>query len=143
MRPYLTWIFTSIRGFGWLPFAFFLFHVVVSQVFEAYLRLPGLDIPMHFLGGSVITWFLWRSLRHPTAVEALGPRRFQADILLAGLGVGTVIGLWEFAEWSTDALGITEAQVGLDDTMLDMFLGLAGGWCYLAWAVGWRKSNQA
>ena len=133
------WVLVSIRQTGWVPILFFLLHILVSKGFEAYLHLPWLDIPMHFFGGVAITYFLWHSLRNPKAEDALGPRTLQADTLLAALGVGTTIAIWEFAEWSTDALGFTDAQVGLDDTMLDMFLGLTGGWLYLVFALLCRR----
>jgi hypothetical protein len=35
--------------------------------------------------------------------------------------------IWEFGEFTLDFLFDTVAQAGLEDTMLDMFLGLVGG----------------
>jgi hypothetical protein len=46
--------------------------------------------------------------------------------------------LWEFAEFTSDAVFGTHAQLGLDDTLLDMALGIAGGLWYavMTWRLG-------
>jgi hypothetical protein len=46
---------------------------------------------------------------------------------------------WEFAEFTSDALFGTQAQLGLDDTMLDMALGIAGGLSYAV--TTWRRGT--
>lgn len=121
------WVRQSIRWHGWVPIAFFSAHVVATKAFDAYLHLPWLDLPMHFFGGVAIAYFFSCSLRSPLATLVLGRiSTFGACLLiLAGTCSATVV--WEFAEWVTDALGITQAQLGLEDTLLDMLLGLLGG----------------
>lgn len=54
----------------------------------------------------------------------------QAVVVLGMTGTATVF--WEFAEFVSDRFFGTHAQVGLEDTLLDMALGVAGGLAYLA-----------
>jgi hypothetical protein len=118
-------------GPGRLPLAVFLLHVFLSRVVFAYRAVPWLDVPMHFAGGWVIAWFLERALATLAGrglVEPVG--RALAAALVFGWTAAAALG-WEVAEYTSDALGITSAQLGLDDTMVDMMLGVAGGIVYL------------
>lgn len=139
-RPILgTWVFQSVRGFGWVPFGFFTAHVVATKVFDAYLHLPWLDIPMHFFGGVAIAYFFSRNLTSPLASQVLGSLSAFAAALLVFAGTCSATLVWELAEWTTDSLGFTHAQLGLDDTLLDMALGALGG---LAWiSHGWSRES--
>ena len=126
-RSLSLWVTTCIRKNGWVPFLFFTLHLVVSKGFDAYLILPWLDIPMHFFGGVAIAYFYWTSILHALAVPVLGELSAFGKQLLAVAAVGATTVIWEFAEWFTDQIGLTEAQLSLDDTLLDMALGLLGG----------------
>jgi len=125
------WVGQSIRRAGWVPVSFFTIHLVASKGFQAYDHVPWLDIPMHFFGGVAMAFFLAASLDDSAAPTVLGNLNPFGNFLLALSAVGAITGIWEFAEWSTDSLGWTSAQLGLDDTLLDMFLGMAGGLLYL------------
>ena len=117
---------------GWLPTAVFLLHVFISRVVNGYILFPPLDIPMHFLGGVAIAFFFSRCLALvPASVISGGPRRLLQALLVFGL-TGTATVFWEFAEFFSDHLFGTHAQLGLEDTLLDMALGVAGGLAYLA-----------
>lgn len=50
---------------------------------------------------------------------------------------------WEFAEWVTDRLGWTHAQLTLGDTLFDMLLGLIGGGAFLTFMWLVRRSQFA
>ncbi len=142
MDALIRWLSTSIRSAGWAPVVVFSLHVVLSRGFGAYLAVPGLDIPMHVLGGVAIAFFIWRAIALPAATPVLGRPSDTGRLLLAFTAVCTAAALWEFAEWTTDRLGLTEAQVGLDDTLLDMALGIAGGTVFL-WLAHRRRSRSA
>lgn len=114
-----------------VPACFFAAHMIASKGFEAYLALPWLDIPMHFFGGVAIAYFIFGSIKNTLAKEVLGELTKSGEYLLAFSGVCAAALVWEFAEWSTDRIGITEAQLSLEDTILDMFLGVSGGMIYL------------
>ena len=131
MNEISRWVLSSTRQLGMVPACFFAAHMVASKVFEAYLTYPWLDIPMHFFGGVAIAFFIFGSIRNTLAKEALGELTKTGEYLLAFSGVCAAALVWEFAEWSTDRIGITESQLSLEDTILDMFLGVAGGSIYL------------
>lgn len=131
MKEISRWIVSSIRQLGMVPACFFAVHMIASKGFGAYLTFPWLDIPMHFFGGVAIAYFIFGSIKNTLAKEALGELTKSGEYLLAFSGVCAAALVWEFAEWSTDRIGITQAQLSLEDTILDMFLGVAGGSIYL------------
>jgi len=51
-------------------------------------------------------------------------------LLIFGLVCSAAI-FWEFAEWIADYTIGTSCQVGLDDTILDMFCGVIGGLAFI------------
>ena len=117
---------------GWLPTAVFLLHVFISRVLNGYILFPPLDIPMHFLGGVAIAFFFSRSVALVPASVISGWARHAMHALLVFTLTGTATVFWEFAEFCSDRLFGTHAQLGLEDTLLDMALGVAGGLAYLA-----------
>ena len=116
---------------GWFPTLVFLLHVFISRVVNGYILFPPLDIPMHFLGGVAIAFFFSRCLAMvPESAISGTPRQLGQALLVFAL-TGTATVFWEFAEFFSDRLFGTRAQLGLDDTLLDMALGVAGGLGYL------------
>lgn len=111
----------------WAPVAVFLAHVILSLDFNAYERLPVVDLPIHLLGGMAIGFFFSRVL------DILGDHAIVDTIdgllraiLLVAL-TATAAVWWEFAEYVSDHVFGTHAQGGLEDTLLDMFVGILGG----------------
>ena len=116
-----------IRRALWPPLLVFATHLFLSRGIEAYRDHPWLDIPMHFAGGAAMALSLSLALlvlEGRRLVESTGPR-IRYLLILALTGCAAI--LWEFAEFTTDQLGLTRAQAGLEDTLLDIALGLAGG----------------
>ncbi len=102
-------------------------HLVLSKLTRLYATAPDLDIAMHFLGGIAIGYFFWRAVRSPLGTDVLGPMTLSGQVVTTfALSCSSTV-IWEFAEWTTDRLGITRAQAGLPDTMLDMAMGVGGG----------------
>ncbi len=116
---------------GWFPTLVFLIHVVISRVLNGYILYPPLDIPMHFLGGVAIAFFFSRCLAMVPESAISGTPRHLAQALLVFALTGTATVFWEFAEFFSDRLFGTRAQLSLEDTLLDMALGVAGGLAYL------------
>lgn len=131
MSATLEWARDSLRAAAWAPVTVFAIHLVVSRGLGWYETVPGLDIPMHFLGGVAIAYFFARSLRLESALPVLGALTTLGGFVFALALVGMATVVWELAEWTTDYVGLTRAQVGLDDTVLDMLLGLLGGLTFL------------
>jgi len=117
---------------GWMPASIFALHVVLHEVFNAYATVPGLDIPMHVAGGVAIALVAGRVFDWMWS-PPLGPAPAVIRYLFAiGLTAFAAV-VWEFAEFLSDHYLGTRVQTGLDDTLLDMAMGLTGGIGYLAW----------
>ena len=129
------WILDSVLRFGWAPVGVMGAHLVLSKLTRLYARAPDLDIAMHFLGGIAIGYFFWRAVRSSLGGEVLGSMTLSGQVVTTfALACSSTV-VWEFAEWTTDRLGITRAQAGLPDTMLDMAMGVGGGLLVLLWGV--------
>jgi len=115
--------------------AIFIFHIL-AVCFYLYWVVWWLDIIMHVLGGLWIAllaaWFLYFSGK----VNINNTSSFSVLIIILGIvALGGV--LWEFFEFSFDKiiLGKIEnfiklagpVQLGVSDTMSDLFFDLAGG----------------
>lgn len=97
------------------------------------------DVLMHTLGGvamGFLGFWVWDFLREGKfigSVKELVLSMFFVLGFVALVGIG-----WEWSEGMVDALllprlGLTDAQLGLIDTMLDLYFDLVGG--ALAWTV--------
>lgn len=122
-----SWFFQSVRRGGWPAIAVFLFHVVASRGFDAYSRFPWLDIPMHFVGGVAIAYFFHRASITASEREIIGPYHPVTHGVLVVSLTCTAAVVWEFAEFVADYFFAAHAQLGLRDTLADMFLGICGG----------------
>ena len=119
----ITWIFATLREAAWAPLSVVFFYLVglALQWFDLF---PWLDIPTHFIGGIAITYFYRYAIRNAQGIVGVIPSFIQ--ILLAFTCTGTTIILWEFYENLFDFFFGTHMVRGLEDTILDMFVGLLG-----------------
>jgi hypothetical protein len=120
------------RRAAWPPALVFAVHVVASLVFHAYARLPSLDLAMHPLGGCAIACCFARTLELLARDHAAARLDARVQALLVFALTATAAVVWEFAEFVADRTAGTGAQVGLEDTLLDLALGMLGGALYLA-----------
>ncbi len=123
---------------GWAPVLVFLLHVFISRVVNGYILYPPLDIPMHFFGGVAMAYFLakcFTALPEDTIARSLRP--IAETVFVVSLTTTSSV-IWEFAEFTSDTVFGTHAQLGPDDTLLDMALGIAGALVYVAmtWRLG-------
>ncbi len=115
------------RSALWAPLAVFVAHIILSLAFNGYQRMPGLDLPMHLLGGMAIAFFFSRLLDilgDYTIVERVDGL-LRAIFLIALTATAAV--LWEFAEYISDHSLGTQTQGGVEDTLSDMLFGILGG----------------
>ncbi|PYV86514.1 MAG: hypothetical protein DMG05_19470 [Acidobacteria bacterium] len=126
-----VWVLTSSHG-AWAPILVFGLHVIFSRVLGAYLAFPRLDVPMHFFGGIAITYFLGYAFAVAAAVGFLGSPNRTVLLLLVFFTACSAAVFWEFAEFLSDRFLGTHAQLGLNDTLSDMLLGMVGALVYLA-----------
>lgn len=103
---------------------------VVSMFRGWYVAIPSIDIPLHLLGGAwAALMFFYFQRRYVLLFSALS---FWFSII-AVMGVVMLVGvMWEWLEFGFDYFFVPEhaewrAQLGLVDTMGDLFVDLVGG----------------
>lgn len=103
----------------------------IAMYFFLYWRMEWIDMPMHFLGGlllGVLTLWLFYFSDKVTMPE--NSRWFILFIILGGVALGGT--LWEFSEFGIDYFWFKNNfdlrnQLGVQDTMGDLFFDLTGG----------------
>jgi hypothetical protein len=127
---------------GWAPLLVFGIHGILSRVFHAYDAFPPSDIPMHFLGGVSMAFFISGCFQALPREMVRSSRIVVLELILVGSLTATAAMVWEFAEFACDLAFGTNIQRGLQNTMQDMALGLAGA---LAVIIGraWQLKARA
>lgn len=114
------------RDLFFAPGLVFAIHVVSSFAFGAYQRWSWFDIPMHFFGGlsiAVSGQVLLRVLQ--TQGQLIIRRAWVWQSLLIVSAIVAAV-FWEFYEFLLDYFFGTLTQLGLQDTMGDLFFGMLG-----------------
>jgi hypothetical protein len=119
-----NWIFATLRESAWAPLGVFGFYLL-GLAFGLFKMFPPLDIPTHFMGGVAITYFFRSAIKH--SQKFLGDIPSLIQIVFAFTCTGTTIILWEFYENAFDYFFGTTMVRGLEDTVVDMFVGMLGG----------------
>ncbi len=117
----------TVRRVGWLPIAVFLAHEVCAHVVDGYRLWPSVDIPLHFFGGLAIAFFVSGAIRTFSYHGVIKQPDTLVHLALVLSAACTAAVFWEFAEWTADNTLGTTCQVGLDDTILDLLMGVVGG----------------
>ncbi len=124
--PFLrNWIGLTLKQAGWAPLSVFVFYATAVKGFDAYLLYPWLDIPTHFAGGMAITHFYLAALAGTEPALGKTPRVIRF-IAAWGLTAITAI-VWELFEYLSDISFATLMNLGVADTLSDLFFGLTGG----------------
>jgi len=127
VKDYVRAGFATIRRVGWLPIAVLVLHEFCAHVVNLYALWPPVDIPLHLLGGLAIAVFTAGTIQvfsERNLIER--PHALVEAALVFGI-VCTAAVFWEFAEWTADHTLGTTCQLGLDDTILDLLMGVVGG----------------
>jgi hypothetical protein len=125
-------VVAALRRYGWLPIGVFLAHEFCAHVIDGYARWPAIDIPLHFLGGFAIAYFANGLLQLLAARGLVRPPDPVLRLLLLFAVACTAAVFWEFAEWTADHyLGTNSQMNDLDDTLLDLFMGMLGGLAFI------------
>ena len=120
-----NWLGKCLRQAAWAPLAVFVFYVVAAKGFDAYIRYPWLDMPTHFVGGAAITYFFLVGIAQSEAQLGPIPRPVQLALSLGLTAITAVV--WEFLEFASDVALGTKMNLGVSDTLSDLFFGLLGG----------------
>ena len=130
----------SLWRAGWAPALVFVAHMILWHGVGAYEAFPPLDTPMHLLGGLAIAFFLWTAYSIGARNGTLGRPNVTAIATLTLTSTAACAVFWEFAEYLSDRYLGTNTQKGLEDTLLDMLLGLVGGAIFVA--AAWFRRNR-
>jgi hypothetical protein len=122
-QQWITWIANTLRETAWAPLSVFGLYWV-GLTLNLYKLFPTLDIPTHFMGGVVITYFYRSAIRH--SQKLVGEIPLPIQVLFAITCTGTTTILWEFYENFADHYLNTNMVRGLQDTIMDLFVGLLG-----------------
>ena len=122
-QPLGNWVVATLREAAWAPLGVFGFYLLGRslQLFKLY---PPLDIPTHFVGGVVITYFYRVAIRR--SQNLIGEIPFPIHVLLAFTSAGTTTIFWEFYENIMDLFFATQMVRGVEDTVVDFLAGLLG-----------------
>lgn len=122
-QPLVNWIRDTLREAAWAPLSV-LGSYALGLTFRLFKLFPPLDIPVHFMGGVVITYFYRVALRNSQPL--VGEIPFPVQVLFAITCTGTTAILWEFYENILDYFAGTHMVRGVQDTIVDLFVGLMG-----------------
>lgn len=119
----VPWIIETLREAAWAPLGVFVFYLLARslRLFDVF---PPLDVPTHFLGGLVITYFYRVMIRN--SEKFVGEIPFPIQSILAFTCAGTTAIFWEFYEYVFDFFFGTRMVRGVTDTVVDLFVGLLG-----------------
>ena len=122
-NKYIDWIVATLKESAWAPLIVVGFYAVglALHLFDMY---PPLDIPTHFMGGVAITYFYRSAIRQSQSI--IGDIPLSIQILFAFTCTGTTTVFWEFYENFADHFLGTSMVRGLEDTIVDLILGLSG-----------------
>jgi hypothetical protein len=131
----VDWVVATLREAAWAPLSVFGFYLI-GRSFQLFEFLPQLDIPTHFLGGVVITYFYRVAIRHSQSL--VGEIPFPIQVIFAFTCSGTTTIFWEFYEYIFDFFFHTQMVRGVTDTTVDFFVGLLGA---LATSLFYRRQH--
>lgn len=133
-KSFFQWFTLTLRQAAWAPLTVFIFHLIATKIFNAYHYFPNLDIPMHFIGGFVIAYFFHHASILASEYKLLPSfHKLNHIILVFALTCTTTI-FWEFSEFLADRFLGIYTQLGLEDTLFDMLLGIVGGVTWLTFS---------
>lgn len=122
-QQFANWILVTLSEAAWAPLTVLGFYGL-GLTFHLFKLFPPLDIPTHFLGGVVITYFYRAAVRN--SQKLVGEIPFPIQVLFAITCTGTTTILWEFYENILDYFAGTQMVRGVQDTVVDLFTGLLG-----------------
>ena len=118
--------FLKILGYFLFPVLVLLIHAFFV-IFGLYSIYEWIDIPMHFLGGMSVAVSFTLTLRSFQKQNLMGKMPFLIFLIFVVSLTALTAVFWEFWEFFADLYMELNAQLGLADTMADLFLGLIGG----------------
>jgi hypothetical protein len=107
------------------PALVYLMHLVLAKATNYYIEFPWVDMPMHFVGGAAIAYGI--------DVLLAGNSRVRTPYLITLLVASVAAALlWELGEFTQDQLRDGNSQVGVKNTLRDIFFGALGSATYVS-----------
>jgi hypothetical protein len=131
VNPIWEWVRRVAREAAWAPLLVLVAYFVTAELLNLFAIIPDLDIPMHFAGGLAACYFFHRACRIASRLGLLEAGGEMTLGLLAFSLTCVAAVAWEFGECLSDRMLTTHEQLGLDDTMQDLSLGLLGSAVFL------------
>ena len=122
-KQLVNWMSITLREAAWAPLSIIAFYAI-GLALHLYDLFPPLDLPSHLMGGVAITYFFRSAIKNSQRI--VGDIPIPIQIIFAFTCTGTTIIFWEFYENLLDLFFGTHMVRGLEDTIVDMFLGLLG-----------------
>ena len=122
-KQIVNWMSITLREAAWAPLSIIIFYAI-GLALHLYDLFPPLDLPSHLLGGVAITYFFRSAIKNSQSL--VGDIPILIQIIFAFTSTGTTIIFWEFYENLLDLFFGTHMVRGLEDTIIDMSLGLLG-----------------
>jgi hypothetical protein len=113
------------------PILVFGIHLLALHLFNTYYFFPNFDIPMHFLGGLTIAFFLDRALTSASLLRIIEPCHIVHRRVFVFCGTCIVAISWEYSEILKYLSFWIQEPAGLDDSLEDLFFGAAGAIFFL------------
>lgn len=139
-RAVRAWLADSLRELLRPAIAVYLLIAVGVDALRLYTRWPDIDVPMHYAGALLLTWFMHRGVHHAMRHGVLPALDWFPRALAIFSLTCTASVFWELAEFLSDRWLGTRAQGGLADTMGDMLIDVLGALTFVAaWTVMRRR----
>lgn len=119
----IDWVLATLREAAWAPLSVVVFYSL-GLALHLFKMFPFIDMPTHFMGGVTSTYFYRVAIRN--SQKFLGDIPAPIQILLAFTATGTTTVLWEFYENLMDHFFGFQMVRGLEDTIVDLAMGLSG-----------------
>ena len=124
-----------VEQLNFCALAFSFLGYTLGAVVDLYQRIPGFDKLVHTLSGAFVSMLMLcvYCAAHPDGRPGADERLLA--VLFVFFGSMAVAGLWEICEYAVHAITGRDVQrvllTGVDDTMQDMIVCLAGTLIYL------------
>ena len=108
------------------PLIVLIIHFIIFS-FKTYTLIPWIDIPMHIVGGSAISFTFYNLLeiaRNKKLIIVIH-KLIHFIFVIALVALAAIF--WEFGEYIIDITLNLNFQEGIVDTMSDLLFGLLGG----------------
>ncbi len=139
MKTMTQFIKEILRCFYPPIFVFLFLNWLIGGVFRLYVIWPPYDIPVHFFGGVSMALTGFMLLRIAEKQKWIETRNAFLVLVLLICFVSFTATVWEFYEFLRDYFFHESNQLGIPDTMGDMFMGLLGALCGGGWMVYFKK----